>query len=707
MSVAVLRPNATLGSSATLTGGATAHAVLSDDSDASYANYPNFNYLSQLGLGSFTLPAGAVAKGARIRLRQNHYTTPLNWRVQLYDPVGPVVYLSSPVPSLYLKTTVTTVMVNRSFTQAEIDALALVIDRDTGPGEGNVYEAYVDLIYVEQPVATVTAPTGTVTDTNRPAVAWTNVLDGDGGPQTHYEVKVFSAAQYGAGGFDPATSITADGTGIVASPATGQQIATVLADGTYRAYVRTAQTVNGTQHWSAWDYEGFVVDVDRPATPTLTLSTESVAGRIAVALEEVTGDATTDDFEVERATPDYRRNLAPNPRAAVNTAGWDDAPAYFVNPSVLDRSTYATPSIAIADGFISDYFTVTCSGANPDEGQVTKLLDAMDVGQRYRAWVYIHRENSTADLELVLGDAVDGQNTTVVVDVPALQTWDRYAVSHTATGDGPLYLAIRQPSATARIFSFTLVLAAEVDDDAALAYGDGDTPDWHWTGAEHASASELGEWLAVRNNTSDSAIVLASSASIPFVVVRDYEASNGVLARYRARALHDYGSGSYAASGWAKATAMWESTQWWLKHPVRPGLNVPVELFSYANVERAARRGVLQPLGARLPIAISDTRGGAAGTITIQARTVAEQDALDALLATDAVLLLQGPAEHGEPDRYVSLGDASTVRVIDNGRFALKRTTVPWVEVDVPLGAQVGDQYAAPTDDDSEELVLA
>ena len=60
MSVTTLRPNGTLGNSAVLTGGATAHAVLSDDSDASYAEYPAFNFLSQLSLGTFALPAGAV-----------------------------------------------------------------------------------------------------------------------------------------------------------------------------------------------------------------------------------------------------------------------------------------------------------------------------------------------------------------------------------------------------------------------------------------------------------------------------------------------------------------------------------------------------------------------------------------------------------------------------------------------------------------------
>ena len=82
-------------------------------------------------------------------------------------------------------------------------------------------------------------------------MTWANTLDSDGGPQTKARVKVFSEAQFNAGGFDPATSTATYDSGVL-SQATTSHVGSSLLDGTYRAYPVVAQTVNGADHYSDW-----------------------------------------------------------------------------------------------------------------------------------------------------------------------------------------------------------------------------------------------------------------------------------------------------------------------------------------------------------------------------------------------------------------------------------------------------------------------
>lgn len=181
-----------------------------------------------------------------------------------------------------------------------------------------IYEAYLDVTYVTIPVVDPTAPTGVVT-TNLPAAAWTNTLDADGGAQTSYWVRYFNAAQYGAVGFDPATSTPVSESSLTAGSATSWQPSVpVLNGGTYRAYVRVGQTVNSTEHYSAWAYEAFTVSVSLPGVPTLLLTPEATDGRIQIDVTHNTGAATTDALQIQRSID----NLTWTPlRLTVDTDG--------------------------------------------------------------------------------------------------------------------------------------------------------------------------------------------------------------------------------------------------------------------------------------------------------------------------------------------------------------------------------------------------
>ena len=70
MTVVTLRPNNTYVNTFTLTGGATAHAVTSDDSDGSYAEaiYPGYSEM-RLDFNTYVLGGNQFIKAARLRVR--------------------------------------------------------------------------------------------------------------------------------------------------------------------------------------------------------------------------------------------------------------------------------------------------------------------------------------------------------------------------------------------------------------------------------------------------------------------------------------------------------------------------------------------------------------------------------------------------------------------------------------------------------------
>jgi len=162
-----------------------------------------------------------------------------------------------------------------------------------------VYEASIRVLYYVKPTVTVTAPSGTIAE-NAVTVAWTPVFDPDATGPWNYEVKVFSAAQYGAGGFDPETSTPT----LFNSWQSGETellfLDSWLADGNYRAYVKVSAG-NAEDLWSDWAYSAFTVDAPNPGVPSLTLTAESNDGRVKLEVDDTSGDTTTSKFHVQRS----------------------------------------------------------------------------------------------------------------------------------------------------------------------------------------------------------------------------------------------------------------------------------------------------------------------------------------------------------------------------------------------------------------------
>jgi hypothetical protein len=318
-----------------LTGG-TLNAVLADANDGTYAlggegNPGDPADAFEVTVGTSSLPTGSRVTG--VALRSRHQAVPaepgtgISGVFTIFTGTGYVgTWIISNPPRAALGTALATYTGpsaakrgdGTDWTQADIDALRARFATDgQQPDALQVTKLEVLVTYAVRPVVTVSAPTGTLT-ISQPTVAWSSVFDV--GTQDRYRVRVFTAAQYGIGGFDPATSPSTWDSGEVVSGATSVVVAVPLANAVYRAYVATASTVNGSPLWSAdTAFSGFTISTTPPGVPTITATADHANRRIALLLND-TGAVATNYFVVERST-DNGASWAPQRGGATVTPG--------------------------------------------------------------------------------------------------------------------------------------------------------------------------------------------------------------------------------------------------------------------------------------------------------------------------------------------------------------------------------------------------
>jgi hypothetical protein len=303
MTVVALNPDGSSGVSprTVVTGGASAHAVLSDASDSSYTNGWDYGggYINNPGdfsltFTTFTLPAGAVTKEVNTTMRMG--TLPgANNTVPPPSTLAPPSYSLSRgsgyvATSGYYASTSTITNYVKTFTatnwsQADIDGITVdmncpYIFNVDGAYGARIYKFSAALTYVTKPVTVVNAVTpDPIPTSNIAAISWSNTLDADGGAQTRYWVRVFTQAQYSIGGFDPETSPATYDSGNLTGAATS--LNTTYLPGrnqTYRVYVRVGQTVNSVSHYSDWSFDQFSTAGSTALIPAGTRAPVTITG---------------------------------------------------------------------------------------------------------------------------------------------------------------------------------------------------------------------------------------------------------------------------------------------------------------------------------------------------------------------------------------------------------------------------------------------
>lgn len=295
MSSQTLRPTSTIQlGSGSVTGGLSAHAVLSDDSDSSYVDI-NGNLYNATVL-AYTLPSlGGATVTAALTYAKARTT----------DSPGPPFFANLDSSTVcgagygYGRTTVYNSAALVSIASAYGDGSAL--QNGFWGAYIRLYETYLILFYIDVPTVNALGPTGTLTETNRPTITWEAEFDEDSTGLADYQVRVFTDAVYGGGGFNAATSTAAWETGMAADPAGSAGsvlVTTSLPNDTYRAYVRVKDSVSG---WSAWDYSEFTVNVSPPDPPGISLSSDAANGRVAIAVSPDNSPIDTDGILIEHS----------------------------------------------------------------------------------------------------------------------------------------------------------------------------------------------------------------------------------------------------------------------------------------------------------------------------------------------------------------------------------------------------------------------
>jgi hypothetical protein len=177
-------------------------------------------------------------------------------------------------------------------------------------------ELYVDIDRRTRP--TVSAVTASGQDvTTRPTVGWTYNPNADGDRQVAYQVRVFSAAQYGAAGFSADTSPATWDSGERAGSSTNLDVEADLLNGvTYKVYARAAQDFNGSRWYSTWvASSAFTISLTPPPAPVLSVTSDATVPNLRNLLQftATLNALAADDADFEGGTGNFN--------AAVNISG--------------------------------------------------------------------------------------------------------------------------------------------------------------------------------------------------------------------------------------------------------------------------------------------------------------------------------------------------------------------------------------------------
>jgi hypothetical protein len=128
----------------------------------------------------------------------------------------------------------------------------------------------------------------------------------------------------------------------------------------------------------------------------------------------------------------------------------------------------------------------------------------------------------------------------------------------------------------------------------------------------------------------------------------------------------------------------------YLIHPGKPTLSCRLDHVQSLDVMgRKARVGLFNVLGRPTPVAVTDMRSTATGTLLATTWSANEAQTIRNVTADGSVLLLQTPAQADLGNLYIAVGDVSEARISSAYMLTERRFTIPFTVVDRPFGLAV------------------
>lgn len=131
------------------------------------------------------------------------------------------------------------------------------------------------------------------------------------------------------------------------------------------------------------------------------------------------------------------------------------------------------------------------------------------------------------------------------------------------------------------------------------------------------------------------------------------------------------------------------SSRVWLQHPGQPALSLPVTVTGIPARTHAVNQVLLTPAGRATAVPVGDgQRKAPTGQINLRTRTLADLQALLALLADGSPLLLNVPATKGwgVDTTFIAPGELTETRTTTYGPDPYREWTLPYATVALPVG---------------------
>lgn len=170
------------------------------------------------------------------------------------------------------------------------------------------------------------------------------------------------------------------------------------------------------------------------------------------------------------------------------------------------------------------------------------------------------------------------------------------------------------------------------------------------------------------------------------LTINDYEFEPNVLLTYRTRTYSSLGV--LVQTQTTTVTAALDRV--WLKSPARPFLNRQVTVLDFSEVSSPARGGVVNVVGRRLPVAITEVRGSRNYELVLRAASREEADALELFLSFGDVVLVQVPADCVVPRSMYAFVADTTIGRRGAVKGAVREVHLPLTEVAAPDPSIVG-----------------
>jgi len=525
--------------------------------------------------------------------------------------------------------------------------------QESSAGDDGPFAAFSQFTTSLGPTLSVTSPSGSVI-TPEPTVVW-SPSPASGQSLTAWRVVIYSAAQYGAGGFTPGVSPSTWDSGVEAGSAASAMVGLALANATsFRAYVQVTQSNGET---SPWEYSSFSVNYDSPAQPSLVGSVVDYPGtQLPAVLLTATGAdnlGTANQSSVELGT----------------TTGFSAGS----NTAISAVTTWAS------DGSYSLQLKATASGAISAQWSGGLSGCPVSGGEELTVWVVLRAASvaRSATLGVSWYNSAGTLLSTTTIDTANDSASANTVLSGQATApSGAAYAAL----------VVTISGCAANEEHFADQWGlfPGVATEWTLGGNVGVASMEFQvsqDGGATWNDLRFGALVLESAAQTASCY--DTESVPLTTMVYRVRVVAPY-QGTTVYSPWSN-TVSTQSTvypKWGLSNPLVQGSGVALDLNGNPSKTLRQVDTEFDPQGRPLGVKLTDGFKGVDWGLVFRTGNLTDQNALEALLTQTGALLLQSPL--GGQWYVTVIGSPEVEFQYETGQHPIQDTTVSLRQVNSP-----------------------